>query len=269
MVLANSLIAKHVALKLKEKTSLNLAIPFRIHEKPSDEKLNDFRKFLSALGVEFSLKKKISSKVFQRLQNAIKGTDRQVLIEDVMIRSMMKAKYSTKNKGHFGLALKYYCHFTSPIRRYPDLLLHCLLKQYIKNPNQIPIIKASKLEQICEHATEMEIKAMEAERASTKAKQLEYMLDKIGQTFPGIISGVTSFGIFVEIIDLLIEGLVHISSLGDDYYIYDETRYLLKGTYQGKSYQLGDYVTVRVVLVNPQEKIIDFELVVADRAPRN
>ncbi len=259
MVLTNSIIARHVVLKLKEKSGMTVAIPFRIHERPSDDKLSDFRKFLHALGIDFPARKRVTPKVFQQLQNAIRGTDQQVLIEEVMIRSMMKAKYTIKNKGHFGLALKYYCHFTSPIRRYPDLMVHRLLKHYLKNPKQMPI-KAGKLEHICEHATEMEIKAMEAERASMKAKQLEYMLDKIGQTFRGIISGVTSFGIFVEIIDLLIEGLVHITSLGDDYYVFDETRYLLKGTYQGKSYQLGDRVTVRVVLVNPQEKIIDFVL---------
>ena len=198
--------------------------------------------------------------MFQRLQNSIKGTERQFLIEEVMIRSMMKAKYTIKNEGHFGLALKYYCHFTSPIRRYPDLMVHRLLKQYLKNPNEIPI-KKSELEKICDHATEMEIRAMEAERASVKAKKLEFMIDKIGETFHGIISGVTSFGIFVEITDYLIEGLVHITSLDDDYYAYDETRFRLTGNYQGKVYQLGDHVVVRVVLVNPEERIMDFELV--------
>ena len=260
MVLTNSIVARHVDLILKEKTGIKLPLPYRIHERPSVDKLKDFRKFLTALGIDFPTKKRITPKIFQRLQNSIKGTDRQFLIEEVMIRSMMKAKYTIKNEGHFGLALKYYCHFTSPIRRYPDLMVHRLLKQYLKNPNEIPI-KKHELEKICDHATEMEIRAMEAERASVKAKKLEFMIDKIGETFHGIISGVTSFGIFVEIPDYLIEGLVHITSLDDDYYAYDETCFRLTGKYQGKVYQLGDHVVVRVVLVNPEERIIDFELV--------
>jgi len=260
MVLANSIVAKHVDLILKEKTGIQLPFPYRVHERPSVEKLKDFRKFLTALGIDFPTKKRITPKMFQRLQNSITGTDQQFLIEVVMIRSMMKAKYTTKNEGHFGLALKYYCHFTSPIRRYPDLMVHRLLKKYLKSPTQIPI-KISKLEKICSHAVEMEIRAMGAERASIKAKQLEFMIDKIGETYHGIISGVTSFGIFVEIIDFFIEGLVHITSLDDDYYTFDETRFSLNGTYQGKNYQLGGQVMVRVVLVNPQEGIIDFELV--------
>ncbi len=259
MVLTNSIVAKHVDLILKEKTGEHLPLPYRIHERPSDEKLKDFKKFLSAMKIDFPVKKRITPKMFQRLQNSIKGTTRQFLVEEVMIRSMMKAKYSTKNEGHFGLALKYYCHFTSPIRRYPDLMVHRLLKQYLKATKHIPI-KKRELEKICSQAVEMEIRAMKAERASIKVKQLEFMIDKIGETFQGIISGVTSFGIFVEIVDFLIEGLVHITNLDDDYYTFDETQFSLTGTYQGKNYQLGDQVTVRVVLVNPQEGIIDFEL---------
>lgn len=260
MVLTNSVVAKHVDLILKEKTGTQLPLPYRIHERPSVEKLKDFRRFLNALGIDFPSKKRITPKMFQGIQNSIKGTDRQFLIEEVMIRSMMKAKYSTNNEGHFGLALKYYCHFTSPIRRYPDLMVHRLLKKYLQSTKQIPI-KKNELEKICSQAVEMEIRAMKAERASIKAKQLEFMIDKIGETFHGIISGVTSFGIFVEIIEFLIEGLVHITNLDDDYYTFDETRFSLTGTYQGKNYQLGDRVMVRVVLVNPQEGIIDFELV--------
>ncbi len=260
MVLANSVVAKHVDLILKEKTGQDLPFPYRIHERPSKEKLQEFKNFLNALGIEFNIRKKVTPKMFQRLQSSIRDTEKQVLIERVMVRSMMKAKYTTENQGHFGLALKYYCHFTSPIRRYPDLLVHRMLKAYLADPSHVPL-KKQKLEKMCEHATKMEIRAMEAERASTKAKQLEFMQDKIGETFRGIISGVTSFGIFVEIIDYLVEGLVHITALDDDYYNYDETRYRLIGTYQGKTYQLGDAVTVKVVLVNVEERIIDFELV--------
>ncbi|MDW7679507.1 MAG: ribonuclease R, partial [bacterium] len=260
MVLANSTVARHVDKTLKEQTGVKLLLPYRIHERPSAEKLNDFRLFLAALGIDFPLRKRVTPTMFQKLQHSIRGTEKQLLIEGVMIRSMMKAKYTTKNEGHFGLALKYYCHFTSPIRRYPDVLVHRLLKHYLQKPGEIPI-KKQELEKMCSHATDMEIRAMEAERASIKAKQLEFMLDKIGETFHGIISGVTSFGIFVEITKYLIEGLVHITTMTDDYYNHDETRHRLIGNYQGKIYQLGDAVEVKVVLVNPEEKIIDFELV--------
>ncbi len=260
MVLANSIVAGHISQKLKEQNGELLPFPYRIHERPSAEKLRDFTRFAQALGIDFSPKKRVTPKLFQNLQHRIKGTEIQVLVDQVMIRTMMKARYSTKNEGHFGLALKHYCHFTSPIRRYPDLMAHRLLKQYLADPKAQPI-KKRQLEKICTHATEQEIKAMEAERASVKVKQLEFMQDKIGETFHGIISGVTSFGIFVEITDYLIEGMVHITSLRDDYYIYEESKYRLIGQYHGQVYQLGDPVIVMVALVNLDERIIDFELV--------
>ena len=260
MVLANSIVARHVAQFLKEQTGELLPFPYRNHEKPGGEKLKDFTKFTQALGLEFNPRKRITPTLFQNLQRSIKGSQVQVLVEEVMIRTMMKARYSTKNEGHFGLALKHYCHFTSPIRRYPDLIGHRLLKQYLDDPKK-SIMKKRELDKICEHATEQEIKAMEAERASVKVKQLEFMKDKIGESFTGIISGVTSFGIFVELTDFLIEGMVHITNLKDDYYIYEETKYRLIGEYHGQVYQLGDPVMVMVVLVNLDERIVDFELV--------
>lgn len=260
MVLANSIVARHVAKFLKEQLGDNPPFPYRIHEKPSPEKLKDFTRFTQALGLEFNPRKRITPTVFQNLQRSIKGSAVQTLVEEVMIRTMMKARYSTKNEGHFGLALKHYCHFTSPIRRYPDLMAHRLLKQYLQRPKE-PFIKKRELDKICEHTTEREIKAMEAERASVKVKQLEFMEDKIGETFHGIISGVTSFGIFVELTDYLIEGMVHITNLRDDYFIYEETKYRLIGQYHGQIYQLGDPVIVMVALVNLDERIIDFELI--------
>jgi len=260
MVLANSIVAGHIAKRLKQQTGANLPFPYRIHERPSEEKLKDFTKFARALGLKFVPGKRVKPQLFQQLQQSIKGTQIQVLVEEVMIRTMMKARYSTKNLGHFGLALKHYCHFTSPIRRYPDLVAHRLLKHYLDDPKSQPI-KRRALEKICDHATEQEVKAMEAERASIKVKQLEFMKDKIGETFQGIISGVTSFGIFVKLTDYLIEGMVHITELGDDYYIYEETKHRLIGQYKGQIYQLGDPVVVMVVLVNAEERIIDFQLV--------
>jgi ribonuclease R len=260
MVLANSIVARHIAKNLREKTGETLPFPYRVHERPSAEKLKDFTKFTQALGINFSPKKRVTPTLFQNLQQQIKGTEIQVLVDQVMIRTMMKARYGTRNDGHFGLALKHYCHFTSPIRRYPDLMAHRLLRQYLSDP-KAQLMKKRELEKICAHATEQEIKAMEAERASVKVKQLEFMQNKIGETFHGIISGVTSFGIFVEITDYLIEGMVHITNLRDDYYIYEETKYRLVGQYHGQVYQLGDPVVVMVVLVNLDERIIDFDLV--------
>ena len=260
MVFANSIVARHIAKNLKEKTGDILPFPYRVHERPSAEKLKDFTKFTMALGIDFAPKKRVTPTLFQNLQHRIKATEIQALVEKVMIRTMMKARYSCRNDGHFGLALKHYCHFTSPIRRYPDLMAHRLLKRYLNDP-KAQLMKKRELEKICAHTTEMEIKAMEAERASVKVKQLEFMQDKIGESFHGIISGVTSFGIFVEITDFLIEGMVHITSLRDDYFIYEETKYRLVGQYNGQVYQLGDPVVVMVVLVNPEERIIDFDLV--------
>lgn len=260
MVLANSIVARHIAKNLKEKTGETLPFPYRVHERPSAEKLKDFTKFTQALGIDFAPKKRVTPTLFQSLQHRIKGTEIQVLVDQVMIRTMMKARYSCRNDGHFGLALKHYCHFTSPIRRYPDLMAHRLLRQYLSDP-KAQLMKKRELEKICAHTTEMEIKAMEAERASVKVKQLEFMQHKIGETFNGIISGVTSFGVFVEITDYLIEGMVHITNLRDDYYIYEENKYRLVGQYHGQVYQLGDPVVVMVALVNPEERIIDFELI--------
>ena len=264
MVLANSVVAGHVRKKLKQKAGQTLPFPYRIHERPGPEKLKDFMKFAQALGLEFTPKKRVTPMLFQKLQHSIKGSEIQTLVDEVMIRTMMKARYSIKEEGHFGLALKHYCHFTSPIRRYPDLIAHRLLKAYLKDPKLQPI-KKQELEKICERATEQEIKAMEAERASIKVKQLEFMKDKIGESFHGIISGVTSFGIFVEITDFLIEGMVHISNLRDDHYIYEENRYRLIGQYHNQIFQLGDPVIVMVAMVSPEERIIDFELVESPR----
>lgn len=259
MVLANNIIASHIAFELKQRTGITLPFIYRIHEKPNQEKLTDFSRFTTALGLDFPLKKKVTPRMFQQLLRTIKGSDKQILVEDVMIRSMMKAKYDVKNIGHFGLALKNYCHFTSPIRRYPDLMCHRLLKDYLSNPNQIKITR-SELTKICQLATEREILAQEAERASIKVKQVEFIEQHVGETFDGIISGVMPFGIFVELTENLIEGLVHITNLPDDYYIHDEQRHCLFGKNKGNIYQLGNHVKVNVLQVNREAKVIDFEL---------
>jgi ribonuclease R len=176
---------------------------------------------------------------------------------------MMKAVYSPKNVGHFGLAFKYYTHFTSPIRRYPDLIVHRLLNEYSNGSTSSKRIKEleKRLSSICSKSSEMERKAMEAERDSVKMKQAEYITRHIGETFKGIISGVTSYGLYVQLPDTLIEGLVHIRNIGDDYYIYDEKKYALIGRRYGETYRLGDEVRIRVIGADKEEGYIDFVIV--------
>ena len=268
MVLANTIVAKHIAAVLKKEVDYIPPFPYRTHERPGADKLNDFIKFTQALGLEFKPRKRVTPILFQKLLLSIDENDpRKNLIETVTIRTMMKAKYSSKNEGHFGLALKYYCHFTSPIRRYPDLLAHRLLKMYLQKPD-LPPMKKNALEKICSHITDREVNALDAERASIKVKQLEFMEERVGETYRGIISGITSFGVFVEISEFLIEGMVHITNLRDDYYIYEEDHYRLIGQQNGKIFQLGDPVVVRVMLVNPEERFIDFDMVESLRQER-
>ncbi len=170
---------------------------------------------------------------------------------------MAKAVYSTDNIGHYGLALKNYTHFTSPIRRYPDMMVHRLLTSYLngENPGEKRMF-----EKLCEHSSKMERLATEAERASIKYKQVEFMSDKLGMEFEGIISGVTEWGLYVEIIENQCEGMINVRDLDDDYYDYDEENYCMKGRSNGKVYTLGDKVTIEVVKADLQKKQIDYRL---------
>ncbi len=261
MLLANRTVTEFVTIKLSAGGRTPPFI-YRIHEPPDAVKMEDFKQFVRALGYPLDPNKRLTAKLLGDLLNRVRGKPEEILIQDLMLRSMMKAKYSTHNAGHFGLAFKHYTHFTSPIRRYPDLAVHRLLKEYLAGVDFSDVKnKKARLDTIARIASERELVALEAERESIKMKQVEYMQRHLGDVFDGIISGVVSFGIFVEIVDLLVEGLVHISDLEDDYYVHDEKNYRLIGERTQKTYRLGDPVKVRVVRVDSDERVIDFVLV--------
>jgi len=243
MLLANRTVAAHI----QKQTIREKKLPFiyRIHEKPDEEKIKKFFEFLHALGVKFQPIKQVTSVYIQKLLRAIKGTKEEFVIEEVALRSMMKAEYSINNIGHFGLGFKNYTHFTSPIRRYPDLIVHRFLKEYEKGSTiEKTDDKIKYLNKVCDKSNSKERIALEAERESIKQKQIEYISQKVGEEFQGIISGVMSFGIFVELMDTLVEGLVHIKELDDDYYIYDEKTYTLVGRDSDRVLRLGDEVRI-------------------------
>jgi ribonuclease R len=267
MLLANRTVAEHIQ-KLRQSTGKKLSFVYRIHEKPKGKKLEEFVRFIRALGYNLDSRDKITPKQFQRLLDHFRGTKHEIIVEEIALRTMMKAVYATRNEGHFGLAFKNYTHFTSPIRRYPDLIVHRLLKSYHQEPPQVPRLPA-KLNEICDVATEREITAQEAERESIRAKQVDFMEDHLGEEFDGVISGVTSFGIFVEIPQYLVEGLVHVSDLKDDYYLFDEKTYRLIGQNRNMVYRLGDSVRIRVSNVLKEMRKIDFSLVETDRVSEN
>jgi ribonuclease R len=232
---------------------------YRIHDKPNMEKLETFSSFITKFGysIQTHSEKKISESLNALLEK-VRGKNEQNLIETLALRAMAKAVYSTVNIGHYGLSFKYYTHFTSPIRRYPDMLVHRLLDYYLeggKTPN------ADLYENMCKQSSNMEKRAVDAERASIKYKQVEFMSDKIGQLFDGVISGVTEWGFFVELIETKCEGLVPMRELIDDFYEFDEDNYCIIGRRKHKKYQLGDQVKVEVWRANLPKKQLDFRLV--------
>lgn len=254
MLLANRRVAEYVGKKLKGKTFV-----YRIHDKPDPEKISNFSHFITRFGYKLMEDDKTSlPKAMNKLLHSVAGKKEQNIIETLALRSMAKAIYSTENIGHYGLSFKYYTHFTSPIRRYPDMMVHRLMSIYLAEENPGG---QDKYEKLCNHSSKMERLAAEAERASVKYKQVEYMSDKTGRVFEGVISGVTEWGIYVEIIENQCEGMIHIRELADDFYEYDEENYCIKGRSTGKIYTLGDRVNIEVVKADLQKKQLDYRLV--------
>jgi ribonuclease R len=261
MLLANKRVATYIYdfKKGKEKNTF----VYRIHDFPDPEKVKDFSVFARQFGHKMNVEEQSISKSLNKLMESIEGKPEQNILEQLAIRTMAKAKYSTDVKGHFGLAFEHYSHFTSPIRRYPDMMVYRLLQHYLDEGK--PVNKAE-YEQKCVHTSEREKRAADAERASIKYKQVEFMTYAENKVYEGLISGVTEWGLYVEIVETKCEGMVRLADLTDDFYEFDERNYRVIGRKKKKMYTLGDRVKVRVKKTDIDKRLID--LVFADQVSK-
>ena len=258
MLLANRTVAEKIGKAPKGKKPK--VLPYRIHDLPDPEKLDNLAQFIARFGYRLrtSGTKTDVSKSINHLLDDIQGKKEENLIETVSIRAMQKARYSTHNIGHYGLAFDFYTHFTSPIRRFPDMMVHRLVTRYMDGGRSV---SETKYEDLCDHSSNMEQIAANAERASIKYKQVEFMSERLGQTYDGVISGVTEWGLYVELNENKCEGMIPIRDLDDDYYEFDEKNYCLRGRRKNRIYSLGDAITVKVARANLEKKQLDFALV--------
>lgn len=259
MLLANKRVAEQIATKDKRAESVFV---YRVHDAPNEERMQDLRDFLHGIGYNLKLDKfgQVSSHNINKMLEDVRGRAEETMIQMATVRSMAKAVYATKNIGHFGLGFEYYTHFTSPIRRYPDLMVHRLLQHYLEG-HAVPKKKLEEQEHLARYCSRMEVSAAEAERASIKYKQCEYFAERIGLEIAGTVSGVTEWGIYVEDPETKAEGMVHVRDIPNDFYFFEQKNYRIVGKSSGKAYRLGDKVRVKIATVDLKKKLIGMKLV--------
>lgn len=257
MLLANEQVATYIH-TLSDKRDRDPAFIYRIHDNPSPDRIEELGLFVRALGYQLETEDgQVEAKTLNNLMEAVEGTPEENLIKTATIRTMAKAVYSTKNIGHFGLAFTYYTHFTSPIRRYPDIIAHRLLRRHLDN-EVISSTLLARYEKLAVQSSAREVEAVSAERDSIKFKQVEFMANRIGSTFDGVITGVTDWGVYVQEQESLSEGMIRLGNLGDDFYVHDKSKYHVKGEKTGETFRLGDEIKIKLTGANVEDRQLDF-----------